>query len=61
MKKLLSILVTLTLVLTMFVGCGKSSTTDKTGDTEEPMKVGFVYIGPVTDGGWTQAHDDGAK
>ena len=22
----------------------------------EKVKVGFVYVGPVTDGGWTQAH-----
>ena len=23
----------------------------------EPLKVGFVYLGPVKDGGWTQMHD----
>ena len=22
-----------------------------------PLKVGFVYVGPVTDYGWTAAHD----
>ena len=27
----------------------------------EPLKVGFVYIGPVGDGGWTFAHDNGRK
>ncbi len=26
-----------------------------------PYKVGFVYVGPVNDGGWTQAHDTGRK
>lgn len=61
MKKLLSCLVTVTLILTMLVGCGSSSSTEKTSDKEEVMKVGFVYIGPVTDGGWTQSHDEGAK
>ncbi|MFO7637000.1 MAG: BMP family ABC transporter substrate-binding protein [Clostridia bacterium] len=33
--------------------------TDK-GQTDG-VKVGFIYIGPVNDGGWTQAHDDGRK
>ena len=27
----------------------------------EPLKVGFVYLGPVTDGGWTQMHDVARK
>ena len=26
-----------------------------------PLKVGFVYIGPVGDAGWTYAHDQGRK
>ncbi|WGG50305.1 BMP family ABC transporter substrate-binding protein [Rugamonas sp. DEMB1] len=26
---------------------------------EEPFKVGFIYIGPVGDAGWTYAHDQG--
>ncbi len=27
----------------------------------EPLKVGFVYIGPVSDAGYTQAHDNARK
>src|SRR5687767_15643155 len=27
--------------------------------TGEPIKVGFVYVGPVGDLGWTYAHDQG--
>ena len=27
----------------------------------EPLKVAFLYIGPVGDGGWTFAHDNGRK
>ena len=27
----------------------------------EPLKVGFVYVGPVGDAGWTHAHDLGRK
>lgn len=25
----------------------------------EPLKIGFVYVGPVGDAGWTYAHDQG--
>lgn len=27
----------------------------------EPLKVGFVYVGPVGDFGWTHGHDQGRK
>jgi basic membrane protein A and related proteins len=27
----------------------------------EPLMVGFVYLGPVSDGGWTQQHDVARK
>ncbi len=56
-------------------GCGKSneSAGDKTAapaassapaaaaPAGEPLKVAFVYVGPVGDAGWTHAHDDGRK
>jgi len=28
---------------------------------EPPLKVGFLYVGPVGDHGWTKAHDDGRQ
>ena len=28
---------------------------------KEPLKVAFAYVGPVGDGGWTFAHDNGRK
>lgn len=28
---------------------------------QNPLKIGFVYIGPVGDGGWTYSHDLGRK
>jgi basic membrane protein A len=28
---------------------------------QDELTVGFVYIGPVTDGGWTQAHEYGRQ
>ncbi len=27
----------------------------------EPLKIGFIYVGPVADAGWTFAHDLGRK
>ena len=26
-----------------------------------PLKIAFAYVGPVGDGGWTFAHDNGRK
>ena len=28
---------------------------------QDPVKVGFIYIGPVGDGGWTYQHDQGRQ
>jgi basic membrane protein A len=38
-------------------GDGTSAATDST----EPIKVAFVYVGPIGDAGWTKRHDDGRK
>jgi len=27
----------------------------------EPMKAAWIYVGPINDGGWTTAHDNGRK
>jgi simple sugar transport system substrate-binding protein len=27
----------------------------------DPLKIGFVYVAPVTDAGWVRQHDDGRK
>ena len=29
--------------------------------TPAPLKIGFIYVGPVGDAGWTFAHDNGRK
>jgi basic membrane protein A len=29
------------------------------GAAEKEMKVGFIYVGPIGDGGWSYAHDQG--
>jgi len=31
------------------------------GFAAEPLKIGFVYVGPVGDFGWTHGHDQGRK
>jgi basic membrane lipoprotein Med (substrate-binding protein (PBP1-ABC) superfamily) len=31
------------------------------GGAPEPLKVGFIYVGPVGDYGWSYAHDQGRK
>ena len=52
------ILLCLTLVLTIALvvaGCGGA--TQPQG--EEKMKVAFMYVGPIGDGGWSYAHDQG--
>lgn len=59
LKKLLVLVLTVLLVAALAVGCGESQTPAET--TEEPMKVGFIYVGPIGDAGWTFTHDLGAE
>jgi len=48
------------------VGCGKKEEPPATAPVAapakaEPLKIAFAYVGPVGDGGWTFAHDNGRK
>ena len=55
------------------VGCGKKEEAAPTpaaapapvaaapAPKAEPLKIAFAYVGPVGDGGWTFAHDNGRK
>ena len=52
------------------IGCGKKeepapAPTPAAAPAEapkaEPLKIAFAYVGPVGDGGWTFAHDNGRK
>ena len=55
------------------VGCGKkeeaapaaaapaSAAASAAAAKPEPLKIAFAYVGPVGDGGWTFAHDNGRK
>jgi basic membrane protein A len=53
------------------VGCGKkeepapapapTAAAPAPAPKAEPLKIAFAYVGPVGDGGWTFAHDNGRK
>ena len=51
------------------VGCGKKEEAPVPAPAPaaaeapkpEPLKIAFAYVGPVGDGGWTFAHDNGRK
>lgn len=69
MKKFLALLLAFVLVFAM-TGCSSSTpatqeapaATAETATTEttaDDMIVGFIYVGPIGDGGWTYAHDEG--
>lgn len=63
MKRFLSVLLILTMVLTMgftLAACG-SSDDKKESESDGPFKVGFIYIGTIKDGGYTQAQHQGTE
>ena len=57
MKKVLLILLALIMVFS-FAACGGGETVEEGGETPV-LKVGFIYIGVINDGGYTQAHHEG--
>ena len=38
-----------------------SQTTAPTADTTKPLKIGFVYVAPLTEAGWVRQHEEGRK
>ena len=62
-RKLVSITVAAITALTL-ASCSKKEEAKAPAEppkAAEPLKVGFVYVGPVGDAGWTFAHDNGRK
>lgn len=55
MKKYSVVLAVLLAVALVVTGCGGSKPADK----KPEMVVGFIYVGPIGDGGWTFAHNEG--
>ena len=49
--------------LVALMGCAKKEDTPSTAGPAkpQPLKIAFAYVGPVGDGGWTFAHDNGRK
>ena len=49
--------------LALLTACGKKEEAPAQAEAPkaEPLKIAFAYIGPVGDGGWTFAHDNGRK
>jgi basic membrane protein A len=43
------------------LGCAKKEEAPAAAAKPEPLKIAFAYVGPVGDGGWTFAHDNGRK
>jgi basic membrane protein A len=50
-------------VAVTLASCGKKEEPAKAPEPvkTEALKVGFIYVGPVGDAGWTFAHDNGRK
>ncbi|GIM27364.1 BMP family ABC transporter substrate-binding protein [Clostridium polyendosporum] len=43
-----------------FVGCGQAKT-ENVKKADNKVKVGFIYVGPIGDGGYTYSHDQGRQ
>src|SRR5450830_1060405 len=65
-----SIAMLATIAAASLIGCGKKeepapaaapAAAAAPAPKADPLKVAFVYIGPVGDAGWTFAHDNGRK
>ena len=52
MKKIVILLMLISILSLFVTGCGKSST-----QKSDDIVMGFIYIGPIGDGGWTYAQD----
>ena len=71
-RRLMTLAALSTAVSAALVGCGKKeeppppapapvASAPAPAPKPEPLKIAFAYVGPVGDGGWTFAHDNGRK
>lgn len=64
MKKRLSFLLIFVLIVSLLTACSQkegASATENEAASEDQLTVGFVYIGPIGDGGWTYSHNEGRE
>lgn len=60
MKKFFAVLLILMLALTALSGCGaKDNSAPSENPTTDVTTIGVIFIGPVTDGGYNQAQNEG--
>ncbi|MFL0246119.1 BMP family ABC transporter substrate-binding protein [Candidatus Clostridium stratigraminis] len=62
MKKVIGLMLSLLLIMgAALTGCTSKDNKDSTpaSTTAKKVKVGFIYVGPIGDGGYTYAHDQG--
>lgn len=66
-KKLGSLIVAFTLVMSLVLtGCSSTPKTETPkaeipASEKKPLSIGFIYVGPVGDEGWTYSHDVSRK
>ncbi|MEO8344567.1 MAG: BMP family ABC transporter substrate-binding protein [Betaproteobacteria bacterium] len=60
-KELLMIRKTHSMTLLAAAACALALATPVCAQTKEPLKIGFVYVSPIGDAGWTFQHDTGRK
>lgn len=59
MKKSLVMLLLVALVMSLFVGCAAPAPAATPEAPKSDLTVGFIYVGPIGDGGWSFAHNEG--
>lgn len=59
MKKFFVFLLILVLVMTAMTGCGTTAPAEEEEAAVDATTIGFLYIGPITDGGYNQAQHEG--
>jgi basic membrane protein A and related proteins len=70
-KKALGLILASVVAIATLTGCAQKSTgttgnsaannSKEKAEAKKDVKVGFLYVGPVGDGGWTFSHDLGRK
>jgi basic membrane protein A len=62
MKKIFKLVVAATVTASLLLtGCSAKDSAAASSDSKSKMKVGFIYVGPVGDGGFTYSHDQGRQ